>query len=192
MRIRSASSDLLFFLRSWFENPLSVAAIAPSGEPLGRLMTRDISRRDGPVLELGAGTGVFTKALLRRGLAQRDLILVDSSERFAALLAGRFPDARIVVGDAANLLPLGVALPRSVGAVVSGLPLLSMPNDKVGAIVGGAFHYLKDGGALYQFTYGLRCPIPRATLQALGLKAVCVGRVFRNLPPAAVYRISRK
>ncbi|ALK30262.1 class I SAM-dependent methyltransferase [Burkholderia plantarii] len=192
MRIRSASSDLLFFLRSWFENPLSVAAIAPSGEPLGRLMTRDISRLDGPVLELGAGTGVFTKALLRRGLAQRDLILVDSSERFAALLAGRFPDAKIVVGDAASLLPLGVALPRSIGSVVSGLPLLSMPKDKVAAIVGGAFHYLKDDGALYQFTYGLRCPVPRATLHALGLKAVCVGRVFRNLPPAAVYRISRR
>ncbi len=122
MRTRSASSDLLFFLRSWFENPMNVAAIAPSGEPLSRLITRDITGIDGPVLELGAGTGVFTRALLQRGLAQRDLILVDNSERFGSLLAERFPDAKIVIGDAAALAPLGVALPQSVGAVVSGLP----------------------------------------------------------------------
>ncbi|WP_414444857.1 class I SAM-dependent methyltransferase [Burkholderia sp. 22PA0106] len=192
MRLRSASSDLLFFLRSWFENPLNVAAIAPSGEPLGRLITREITGSDGPVLELGAGTGVFTKALLRRGVAQRDLILVDNTDRFAALLAQRFPDAKIVIGDAARLESLGVALPQSVGSVVSGLPLLSMPKPKVAAILGGAFHYLREDGAFFQFTYGFRCPIPRATLDALGLKATCVGRVIRNLPPAAVYRISRK
>ncbi|WP_186060902.1 class I SAM-dependent methyltransferase [Burkholderia gladioli] len=192
MRTRSASSDLLFFLRSWFENPMNVAAIAPSGEPLSRLIARDITGIDGPVLELGAGTGVFTRALLQRGLAQRDLILVDNSERFGSLLAERFPDAKIVIGDAAALAPLGVALPQSVGAVVSGLPLLSMPRPKVAAILEGAFHYLREDGAFHQFTYGYRCPIPRRTLDTLGLKASCVGRVIRNLPPAAVYRITRK
>ncbi len=192
MRIRSASSDLLFFLRSWFENPLNVSAIAPSGEPLGRLITREVASGDGPVLELGAGTGVFTRALLRRGLAQRDLILVENSQRFASLLMQRFPAAKIVVGDAANLAPLGVALPHSVASVVSGLPLLSMPKPRVAAILEGAFHYLNEDGAFFQFTYGFQCPIPRRTLDELGLKASCVGRVYRNLPPAAVYRISRK
>lgn len=48
------------------------------------------------------------------------------------------------------------------------------------------------GGSFYQFTYGPRCPIPRALLDRLGLKATRIGRALLNAPPAAVYRIWRQ
>jgi len=67
-----------------------------------------------------------------------------------------------------------------------------MPLRKIFAIVATAFGHLGTGGALYQFTYGWRCPVPRPILDRLGLKAVVVGRAMRNLPPATVYRISRR
>ena len=63
-------SDLQRFLRSWVGNPLRVGAIAPSGVSLAQLITSEISEESGPVLELGAGTGVFTRALLARAGAQ--------------------------------------------------------------------------------------------------------------------------
>jgi hypothetical protein len=55
----------------------------------------------------------------------------------------------------------------------------------------GAFSYLRPGGAFYQFTYGPRCPVPRPILDRLGLQSAYIGGTVRNLPPAAVYRISR-
>ena len=55
----------------------------------------------------------------------------------------------------------------------------------------GAFTYIRPGGAFYQFTYGPRCPVPCAILDRLGLKAMRLGGVVRNLPPALVYRITR-
>jgi phospholipid N-methyltransferase len=67
-----------------------------------------------------------------------------------------------------------------------------MSPRKVFAILAAAFGCLRSGGALYQFTYGLSCPVRRPYLDRLGLKAVRVGRAVRNVPPATVYRISRR
>lgn len=78
------------------------------------------------------------------------------------------------------------------GAVISGLPLLSMPPRTVYAILTGAFAQLRPGGAFYQFTYGPRCPVSRRLLDWLGLQATYIGGTFANVPPAAVYRIQRR
>lgn len=94
--------------------------------------------------------------------------------------------------DAAKLRKLPLQASAPVGAVVSGLPFLSMPMRKVHAILEGAFSHLRCGGALYQFTYGPKCPIARPLLDRLGLKARYVGCTLANIPPAAVYRISRR
>ena len=80
----------------------------------------------------------------------------------------------------------------TVGAVVSGLPLLSMSTRKVMSILSGAFSHVRPAGSFYQFTYGLRCPVPRPILDRLGLKATRTGATVRNIPPAAVYRITRR
>jgi phospholipid N-methyltransferase len=184
-------SDFFQFFRSWISDPLRVAAIAPSGESLGRVMTQEILPSDGPVLELGAGTGVFTKALLARGIRESDLTLVEYGSDFMRMLQFRFPSARVLWMDASQLGQYDLFLDAPVGAVVSGLPLLSMSPRKVVSILAGAFSHIRPGGAFYQFTYGPRCPVPRPILDRLGLKATRIGTV-RNLPPASVYRITRR
>ncbi|MET3520478.1 phospholipid N-methyltransferase [Mesorhizobium abyssinicae] len=93
--------------------------------------------------------------------------------------------------DAARLGDIEFRNDASVGAVISGLPLLSMPDHKVIAILDGAFAHLKPGGAFYQFTYGPRCPVAQPILEGLGLSATHIGRTMLNVPPAAVYRIAR-
>lgn len=185
-------ADLFRFFWSWTSDPLRVAAIAPSGESLARVITREIGPSDGPVLELGAGTGVFTKALLAQGVRETDLTLVEYGSDFMRMLQLRFPQARVLWMDASQLGQYKLFPEANVGAVVSGLPLLSMSPRKVMSILNGAFGYLKPTGAFYQFTYGPRCPVPRPILDRLGLKATRVGGTVRNLPPAAVYRITRR
>ena len=59
------------------------------------------------------------------------------------------------------------------------------------AIIGATFAHLRPSAALYQFTYGWRNPVPEAIMQKYKLRAICLGRVWANIPPAAVYRIER-
>lgn len=168
-----------------------MGAIAPSWPALARLITADITHESLPVLELGAGTGVFTRQLLARGIPECDLTLVESGEGFARRLRHEFPMARVLEVDAAALdvshRPPGGAF----GAVVSGLPLRTMSHVTRTAVLEGILRILRPGGALVQFTYGFRCPVPQPILDELGLSATRIGFTLANLPPAAVYRIGR-
>ena len=61
-------SNTSLFLRTLLSNPRMVGAMLPSGAMLADLITNEVDPSDGPVLELGPGTGVFTEALLARGV----------------------------------------------------------------------------------------------------------------------------
>lgn len=187
-------NDTMHLLRAWLRDPRSVGALAPSGPALARLMTAHVDHAHGPVIELGPGTGVFTRALLERGLPGHRLVLVETDAVLASTLAQRYPHARVLRMDAARLgRSSSLFGDERASAVISGLPLLSIPADKVEAIVEGVFErQLQDGGALYQFTYGLRCPVPRALRQRLGLEAERIGGAWLNLPPAWVWRIRQR
>ncbi|MGK6314630.1 class I SAM-dependent methyltransferase [Neorhizobium sp. DT-125] len=180
------------FFQAWLRNPLRVAAVAPSGRALASLITSEISQATGPVIELGPGTGAFTRALIARGVREEDLALIEFGSEFAAALHFRFPGARTLWMDAARLRMVDLFDGRQAGAVVSGLPVLSMPPRKVIAILTGAFRKMRPDGAFYQFTYGPRCPVPPRLLDHLGLEAERIGGTLANLPPAAVYRIRRR
>lgn len=185
-------NEQLSFLRSWVSAPRRVAAVAPSSRSLATLITREIGADDAPVLELGVGTGVFTQQLIARGIAQEQLTLIEFGADFARSLQAKFPSATVLCMDATRLADVELFGGNMAGAVVSGLPLLSMSPLQVARILKGAFTHLRQDGSFYQFTYGPRCPVPRATLDRFGLQARHAGRTLANLPPAAVYRISRQ
>jgi len=182
----------LRFFRAWLSNPRLVGAILPSSAALGKAITAEITVVSAPVIELGPGTGVFTRAMLGRGVPEHKMALCELEPNFAQRLRLRFPAAQVVCADAARLRAVELFGGERAGAVLSGLPLLNMPADKVAEIVDGAFRHLRPGAAFYQFTYGRHCPVPRVILEQLGLKAVRTRRVIANLPPASVYRISRR
>ena len=184
-------SDAARFLVEWSRHPYDIAAIAPSGPALASLITCEIDGASGPVLELGPGTGVFTRALTRRGVAERDLTLVERSPSFAGLLKDRFPASTVLTIDAADLLLTRRAAAQPFGAVVCGLGLRNMTSPEVESIVRASFTVLRPLGSFYLFTYGGRCSVPDDVLDRLGLIAEKVGSTLRNLPPASVYRLRR-
>jgi phosphatidylethanolamine/phosphatidyl-N-methylethanolamine N-methyltransferase len=184
--------DHVLFLRDWVCDPLQVAAIAPSSLSLAHIITSEISFCDAPVMELGPGTGVFTRRLTQKGIPQENLVLVERSEGFADLLERRFPRARIIRNDAEKLVANEHVVSDTMGAVISGLPLAIMPARKVITIMRFAFECLNSGSFFYQFTYGQKCPIAPAILDRCGLSATHIGHTFLNVPPASVYRIFRK
>ncbi|TCU14969.1 hypothetical protein EV130_12316 [Rhizobium azibense] len=115
-------SDLIRFFHAWLSDPLRVATIIPTGVALANAMTREISIATGPVLELGAGTGVYTRALIARGIPEDQLMLVESGSDFAELLQLRFPRAHTLRIDATRIRDVALSGQEGAGAVVSGLP----------------------------------------------------------------------
>src|SRR4029078_9308073 len=93
--------DEVRFLRSWIEKPLHMGAVMPSSRLLARTMAQYVDvESEGPVIELGPGTGAITKALIDRGVDQKRLVLVEYNPGFCALLRDRYPQATVVQGDA--------------------------------------------------------------------------------------------
>jgi phospholipid N-methyltransferase len=184
--------DSLSFFMHWLSDPLQIGAVVPSSQALATLITTEIAPEIAPVIELGPGSGAFTRALLDRGIPERRLALIEQDSRFAFALREQFPTARVLCVDAVALRSIDVFPGESVGAVVSGLPLLLMPPNKVSAILESAFTRLRPGGAFYQFTYGTRSPVPSPILDRLGLAATRIGVTIVNIPPATVYRIAHR
>ncbi len=137
------------------------------------------------------GTWIFTQSLLERGVHEESLALIEADTALASALRARFPKARVLAMDATNLQGLSGLFDEPVGAIVSGLPLLSLEPTDVAGILRGAFRHLREGGVMYQFTYLPRCPVPPVVMTDLQLEAVRIGSAWLNLPPAFVFRIRR-
>jgi phosphatidylethanolamine/phosphatidyl-N-methylethanolamine N-methyltransferase len=187
--MRDRVAERSHFFRQWVKAPLVTASIIPSSQALATGMVRTVIPGEGPVVELGPGSGVITRHLIDRGVAEEDLVLVECNPYFAGRLRARFPRARVVQGFAQHVAAQTFDMPPAV--VVSGLPLMSMPNSRVEAIARAVFAVLRPGGRLIQFTYAPRCPVNRPIRERLGLDARLQEVVWRNVPPARVYQLRR-
>jgi len=190
MTARRACSNHLRFLRSWAPSPLCEGALAPTGETLADIVTREISAETGPVIELGPGAGAFTRSLLARGVRESDLTLVEYGSEFVVNLQMQFPRAHVLWMDAARLGNVCLHEDVCVGAVVSSLPLSVMATRKVMSILDGAFGCMRRGGAFYQVSHATHCPVPRTILSRLRLKAERM-EASASTPPVTVYRITQ-
>jgi len=192
--LKSALADNARFLRSWIENPRGVGAVSPSGPALARAMASYVDlTREGPVVELGPGTGPVTQALLERGVPASRLLLIEYEASFCDLLRRRFPGVEVVQGDAYSLKQtLSGKLEGPIAAVVSSLPLLNQPESDRLRLLDQAFEMMAPGGVLIQFTYGLFSPMPLKRHPGGSAFSSEVSRVWANIPPARVWRYSRQ
>jgi phosphatidylethanolamine/phosphatidyl-N-methylethanolamine N-methyltransferase len=178
--------DEVRFLRSWIEKPLHMGAVMPSGRVLARTMAQYVDvDSEGPVVELGPGTGAITNALIEHGIDQKRLVLVEYNPGFCALLRDRYPQARVVQGDAYTLRDsLWDVLSVPASAVVYGLPLVTKPMLTRLKLIRDAFLALAPGAPFVQFTYSVAPPIPKSLP---GVSTEASERIWMNLPPARVW-----
>ena len=181
-------SDTLLFLRELATKPLQISAIAPSSRFLARAMTRDIGPKTGRVVEFGPGTGVLTRGILAAGVNPADLTLFEMSAEFSAHLSTTFPGVTVQNTGAQNAANF---VPKGVGAVISGLPLMSMPPEIRESIIRAAFDVLAPAGIYVQFTYGSRAQVTPEQMKRLGLRVEQTAYVLFNLPPARVHTFRR-
>ncbi len=196
--IRENSSGLrkhdgLQFFLHWLRRPGRVGALVPSGPALAAALAAEIDiEAPGAVVELGAGTGRVTKALLQAGVAPDQLVVIERNPSFCKLLRERFPGTRIIAGEAQTLQTL---LQRAgvgpVKAVASSLPLLSMTSRDRRAVLSEAAAVLGPDGVLVQYTYAPGAPVPAELGIELGMLGERTHWILANLPPAAVWRYRR-
>ena len=168
------------------DGPKAVGSVLPTSSITARRMACVINPESGlPVLELGPGTGVITKAILKRGIKPENLWSVEYSADFVDHLRREFPGVNVVHGDAFDLdSALGGDRAMMFDSVVSAVPLLSFPVEKRIAIVEDVMRRMPPGRPMVQITYGPLSPVPgrrgNFTVEHHDF-------VFRNFPPAQLW-----
>jgi phosphatidylethanolamine/phosphatidyl-N-methylethanolamine N-methyltransferase len=179
-------ADMALFFGLWLRKPLRIAAVCPSGATVGAAMARlvDISR-PGTLLELGAGTGAITRAIVESGWPLDRIIACERETRLVDILRREFRGIRAVIGDAIELETLLARFEvEQLSAVVSSLPIKWLPLEAQRAVLRPCFARLGPGGRFLQLTNAFSSPLP---LTRLGLHGQEVARIWDNLPPAQIW-----
>lgn len=191
-------SRTLRFLREFLRDPAHTGAIAPSSPGLATAMTDWIPwDRARVVLELGPGTGVFTRAIRQRLAPDARFMAIELNERFVTELQQQFPDVDVRHDNVANLEAIcaQAGIPTA-DAILSGLPWASFPQGLQDQCLQAITRVLRPGGRFCTFAYlqGLCLPAGQRFRRLLSQHFQRVGRsatVWRNLPPAFVYQCER-
>lgn len=174
------------FVARWLKNPLRMGSVVPSSRSLGRLVARHL--RAGPdewVLEIGAGTGTVTRAILEGGHAPERLAAVEIEGEMARHLRRTYPGVRVMEDDAFALdRTLPDAMRGRVGDAICGIPLVLLPLERQRRFV-DVVEAVAPGRGFLLYTYCATSPLP---WRKLGLRARREGFTPLNLPPASVWR----
>ena len=175
------------FFRAFLAAPRRIGAIAPSSRGLAQRMAR-IATADQPplVAELGAGTGVITRALLSVLGDDAQLYAFEIHPPFVAHLRRTLRDTRLHLIDASAstlaLLAEREGLP-GFDAIVSALPFSRMPRAATEQIVQAAARSLRPGGVFVALQYHpwYLLPLLRREFHAVRREVY-----LWNLPPALI------
>jgi phosphatidylethanolamine/phosphatidyl-N-methylethanolamine N-methyltransferase len=178
------------FLKRFLKSPRQLGAVAPSSRHLGALLAKHANSNDGsPIVELGGGTGSLTKAMIKEGIDPARIYVIELDPALAAYLKSNMPHVNVIHGDAVHLetiLPSEII--GKVRRVVSGLPMINIPEGIRKQILDSCFQIMSEGGLFLQYTYSPKSSINEKVYQ---LQKKRIGTVFRNLPPATVWAYSR-
>lgn len=183
------ADDKWLFFRRWLAHPLRVASLHPSSERLSALIAAQAVRsQDEVVLEVGAGTGPVSRAMIEAGLPPEQLVMIELDPAMCELLRSEFPDATVLEGDA---LQPETVVPESWRGrftnCVSGLPILGCKRDQQFNFVRQTFALMGGEGRLIQYT---NVPVPPIQHRPLGLSARRLGFTWSGVFPFYIWEFT--
>ncbi len=185
-RLGQDISNAGLFFRRWMANPLQMGSVVPSSRALcNRIAAQTRYSDDEIVVELGAGTGVISRALLERGLPPERLYVVEIVPDMAQHLQAALPGVHVVQGDARrlpNLIP--PKFHGRIGTVVVGIPLVLLPLAEQRRFI-DAIEAVAPGRGFILYSYCITSPLP---WKKHGLVPKREAWTPLNFPPASVWR----
>jgi phosphatidylethanolamine/phosphatidyl-N-methylethanolamine N-methyltransferase len=182
----------LAFALGYLRNPRRVGAIAPASKALAQAILNEVMRSTpGTLIEVGAGTGAITRALLP-ALARVDrFMVIERDPGFAQLLRRSFPDLEVLNHCATRLDALDIEKHSPV-TVVSSLPLLSMTRDEAHGCIDAMVALIegRPGSRLIQYTYASPHLRPFKDIP-VGWRWRRAASIWANLPPATVWTLEQ-
>ncbi len=179
------------FLQAFLKNPLHVGAITPSSPELAlRMIEGIVPRPDSIVLELGVGTGSFTKLLRDVVPDDKSYLGIEISRDFVKALKKEYPGMKFVCGNAAKLHKLheksGLG---KVGYIISGIPFVSLPNEVGDQILNEIGRFMDAGCTFRTFQYAHGYYFPSAVklrefMRSRYGRAKKSPLIVKNVPPA--------
>jgi len=184
-----AVRDVGRFAMAAIRSPKAVGAVIPSsGWSAKAMVSASKPNRETKLLELGAGTGVFTRAFMSAGVQQQNMTILELDEHLLKPLQIIAPDANVVAADAFSEVPKWVEEGHRYDIVVSAIPFLNLPKDKSLAMRDCLAKSLDQGGCIVQITYGNNSPIPLEQPGLTALRGYKTHRIWRNVPPCTIWR----
>ena len=196
----------LLFLKGFLEDRYHTGALLPSSTSLAEEITRHIpSSQRCCILEVGAGTGVFTQKILERANGKSEVVVYECNPKFARLLEENFAQEKNRVQVEATYVQ-NLKKSNYFHHVVCGLPFNNFPVETIEEIFDTLYEALQDGGTLSYFEYhGIRrvkkLVIPKKERKKLDSIGQTLQRmrerfrhrrrrvVWRNFPPAVVWHL---
>lgn len=172
--------------------------MAPSGPALVQTMVDwfDWSNLRS-VVEYGPGTGVFTEAIAGRLHPEANFFAIEMSGEMAQTTRDRCPGIHVFEASAIEVSRLcDERQMTSIEAIICGLPWAAFPDSLQSEIMEAMCERLPPGGRFATFAYlqGVWLPAGRRFAKRLESTFSSVERspvVWKNLPPAFVYRCVR-
>lgn len=185
-RIAEKFDDEIRFIKGMISTPRTVGAIMPTSARMATRMASIVDTGSGlPVLELGPGTGVITKAILDKGVKPEDLVSVEYSGEFVRHLRGKYPGVNFINGDAFSLAEtLQNYRGQQFDCVISGIPLLNFPMHQRVKLVEDLLKLIPVGRPIVQFSYG---PVSPVVARPDSYTIKHFDFVMRNIPPAQIW-----
>lgn len=186
-KIEQKFDEEIRFFKGWIDKPKRVGAILPTSAVTARRMASVVNPQSGlPVLELGPGTGIITKAILERGIAPEKLVSIEFSTDFYNHLVETFAGVNFINGDAFDIeATLGDAWKdQQFDSVVSAIPLLSFPMYRRVELIESLLSRLPAGRPIVQITYG---PVSPVIAWPARYQVEHLEFVVRNIPPAQLW-----
>ncbi len=179
------------FLQAFFKNPLKVGAIAPSSLELTRQMLDGIiPRENSVVLELGPGTGSFTKVLNEIVIDEISYLGLEVDGNLTKCLRTKFPGMRFMRGNACMAYALHKRSKLGkVKYIISGLPFVSIPNEVNDKIFSEIEKFMDEGCLFRTFQYAHGYYMPSAVklrefMRVRYGESVKSPLIVKNVPPA--------
>jgi len=191
--------DTLTFLKQFVKNPIHTGAVVPSSGRLAREIVKQASvGKADLILEFGAGTGVFTKHIVAKKKLDAKFVSVERNAELVDILKKKFPALKFHADSIENISQIlqSEKIKKKADSIVCGLPWAAFDRDLQHRLLNATHDILRPGGVFTTFAYlqGLLLPAGqrfKRNIENCFSKVEKSPIVWRNLPPAFVYRCTK-